>query len=96
MGIWGKTITLGLTGVSCLPEVGKLKKAATQGKLGKQLLGSVLNIGKWAAVAAVIGLANPVTVIPCLLAGVSAFALPGFIKDIDVTKDSAQESGLVA
>ena len=90
MGLGGKTITLGVTGLMVLPEVEKLSKASKQGKLGKQILASVLNVGKWGAIPAVLALANPITVLPCALAGLAGFVLPELIPDIDVTEEKGQ------
>ncbi len=96
MGLGSKILGLGLTGAFAIPEYGKLSKAAKKGKLKEQIFGSVINVGKWSAIPALIALTNPVSGTAVVATGLAGLILPELIEDIDVTKKKKSQgiSGL--
>lgn len=87
----GTLLSIGLTSLFALPEVGKIKAAAKEGKGLQQTLGSAVNFGKWMAVPALITCAlNPVGGVACLAAGLAAFVAPSLIPEIDVLEKKDQ------
>ena len=95
MGIGAKALSLGLPALFLLPEIGKVKNAAKEGKAFKQVLGSTVNFGKWMIVPAAIAMCNPVTILGAAAVGAASFIAPGLIPDIDVAENKHQGLSLL-
>jgi len=96
MGI-GKIVTaLAIPSVMAIPETGKIAQASKQGKTAKQVLNSIVNIGKYFAIPAAMTIIPGGIAATALFTVAGNFILPSLIPDLDVNKDSNQSLSRLA